>query len=172
MSLPVLIEKSRIYTKRIAKHMVVTLTPFEAASAPKRPRNPPTISLAQAKPIKESIVALAPTNMKGFLFPHDILQLSLMMPIYGWTSVPERGPAIHTRARRDLFMPSERRYGYFRIHQLGPQNVDLCDDLQSHWKARLTMQSAALITKSQPSSPAQEPPKGKIVKSESLTLLC
>jgi hypothetical protein len=49
--------------------------------------------------------------MNGFLLPHDIRQLSLLIPMYGCTNAPDRGPAIQTKARSDLLIPSERRYG-------------------------------------------------------------
>lgn len=67
--------------------------------------------LDHARIIKEIIVATAPPSMNGFLFPHDILHLSLNMPTYGCTSVPVSGPAIQTKAIRDLLKPSETRNG-------------------------------------------------------------
>lgn len=98
-----------MYTNRIAKVIAVILTPFEAASAPKRPSVPVTISRAQAKATRDTMVAAAPAIMKGLRFPHDDRQLSLIIPTYGWTSVPESGPAIQTSASNDLLMPKDKR---------------------------------------------------------------
>lgn len=92
-----------------AKTMDVTFTPREFGSAPKRPRKPWTISLVQARARNENAVAAAPPSMKGLRFPHGIRQLSLLIPMYGWTSTPDNGPAIHTNANMDLSMPKERR---------------------------------------------------------------
>jgi len=69
------------------------------------------ISLAHASVIRHRMVARAPPMMNGRLRPHDMRQLSLFMPTYGWTSAPESGPAIHTRASMDLLRPRDRRYG-------------------------------------------------------------
>lgn len=91
--------------------MTVTFTPWEAGSAPKRLRRPVTMSLLQARIMSEAMVAAAPPSMKGFLFPHGILQLSLSMPTYGCTRVPVSGPAIQTKAISDLLRPSDNRYG-------------------------------------------------------------
>ena len=60
--------------------MAVTLTPYDAASAPKIPSTPDTISLAHARATKDMIVAAAPPSMYGLRLPHDIRQLSLMIP--------------------------------------------------------------------------------------------
>lgn len=91
--------------------MMVTFTHCEVGSAPKRLKKPPTMSLDQARIIKEIIVATVPPSMNGFLFPHDTLHLSLSMPTYGCTSVPVSGPAIQTRAIRDLLKPSDTKKG-------------------------------------------------------------
>lgn len=72
-----------MYTNRIAKVIAVTLTPFEAASAPKSPSVPTTISRAQANATKEIMVAAAPAIIKGLRFPHGNRQLSLIIPTYG-----------------------------------------------------------------------------------------
>lgn len=63
--------------------MMVTATPFESGSAPKIPKNPDTISLAQASVIKENIVAIAPPTMNGRRFPYLLRDLSLRNPTYG-----------------------------------------------------------------------------------------
>jgi hypothetical protein len=49
--------------------------------------------------------------MNGLLFPQGERHLSLLMPTYGWTRVPESGPAIQTKARSDLLIPKLSRYG-------------------------------------------------------------
>lgn len=93
----------------MAKVIAVILTPFEAASAPKRPSVPVTISRVHAKATRETMVAAAPAIIKGLRFPHDKRQLSLIIPTYGWTSVPESGPAIQTNASSDLLIPKDKR---------------------------------------------------------------
>ena len=55
------------------------------------------------------MVAAAPPSMNGFRFPQDTRQLSLRIPTYGWTKVPDKGPAIHTKANKDLLIPKESR---------------------------------------------------------------
>ncbi len=89
-----------------------TLTPCDSGSAPKSPRNPWTISLVHARANREIAVAKAPESMNGTLFPYLMRQLSLRIPTYGWTSVPDKGPAIHTKARSALLIPRDKRYGY------------------------------------------------------------
>jgi hypothetical protein len=91
--------------------MIAYFTPLLSGSAPKSPKTPPTISLVQASINREQMVAAAPPSMKGFRLPHLIRQLSLSMPTYGWTKVPDSGPAIQTRAINDLLRPSDSRYG-------------------------------------------------------------
>ena len=114
----VLIAKSRMYTKRTAKQIAVTLTPFEVGSAPNIPKTPRTISRVHANAINDTTVAAAPASMKGFRFPQEILQLSLRIPTYGCTSVPDSGPAIHTKASKDLLIPRDSKYGCKKIRRL------------------------------------------------------
>src|SRR5450432_3467493 len=87
------------------------LTPSESPSAPKMPKKPRPNSLTQARARRENIVPIDPPIINGFRLPQDILQLSLRIPTYGCTSEPERGPAIQTRAIRDLLRPRDNRYG-------------------------------------------------------------
>ena len=89
-----------------------TLTPCDSGSAPKSPKDPWTISLVHARAKRDMAVAKAPESMNGTLFPYLMRQLSLRIPTYGWTRVPDKGPAIHTKARSDLLIPRDRRYGY------------------------------------------------------------
>lgn len=84
-------------------------------ATPKMLRMPPTSSRAQARRKRETMVAAAPPIIKGLLFPHLDLQLSLLSPTYGCTRVPESGPAIQTRASKDLLKPSEMRYGCRKV---------------------------------------------------------
>lgn len=162
--------KSRMYTKRIAKHITVTLTPFDCASAPKMPRKPCTISLAQAKPRRDTMVAMAPAIIKGCRFPHATLQLSLRIPMYGWTKVPDRGPAIHTKASRDLLIPSDNKYGYITLQSLRsweealPNNLtDPLESSTAHAICSLDIQKLAKTTK-------QEQPPNRGVGQSALTL--
>lgn len=91
--------------------MIVTLTPDDSGGAPSSDRIPPTISLTHASASKEKTVAMPPPIIKGFRFPQLTRQLSLLIPTYGCTKVPVKGPAIHTNASNDLLIPSESKYG-------------------------------------------------------------
>jgi len=91
--------------------MIEYLTPSESGAAPNNPRKPPTISLVHPRSISEMMVARAPPIMKGLRLPQRMRQLSLSMPTYGCTRVPESGPAIQTKAMRDLLRPRDSRYG-------------------------------------------------------------
>lgn len=75
-----LIAKSSTYTNKTANSMMHVLTPFDSGSAPKRPRKPPMISLAQARTMRDTMVAAAPPMMKGLRFPQRRRQLSLLRP--------------------------------------------------------------------------------------------
>ena len=95
----------------MAKTMTLVLTPDDSESAPKRPRKLVMISLAHASVMRDRIVAIAPPMMNGRLLPHEMRQLSLFIPTYGWTSAPDSGPAIQTSASIDLLNPRDKRYG-------------------------------------------------------------
>ncbi|KAI4140417.1 MAG: hypothetical protein L6R39_005809 [Caloplaca ligustica] len=62
--------------------------------------------------------------MKGFRLPILERELSLLIPMYGWTIVPESGPMIQTMASRALLIPSESRYGS-RAHEEVPHALRL-----------------------------------------------
>jgi hypothetical protein len=106
-----LIAKSRQYIKIVATTMVVTWTADAPGSNPNIDKKPPTISLTQASVISEMMVAKPPPTNKRLRLPQGMRQLSLRMPIYGWTRVPVKGPAIHTNASSDLLIPRDSRYG-------------------------------------------------------------
>lgn len=49
--------------------------------------------------------------MNGRRRPRRDLERSANMPIRGWTTRPDKGPAMNTSDMRDLDSPRERRYG-------------------------------------------------------------
>lgn len=109
--IPVLMAKSNRYTNITATTIIVTRTPLDSLSAPKSPKNPPTISRTHARARRDTIVAAVPAAMNGTRFPHFDRQLSLNMPMYGCTKVPLNGPAIQTSAISDLLSPKDSKYG-------------------------------------------------------------
>ena len=123
--------------KATAKTIVACLTPSLSGDWPNAPATPWTISLAQANIMREKMVAIAPAKMNGFRFPQGTRQLSLRIPTYGWTSVPESGPAIQTKARADLLMPRDSKYGYMTISTQPEYTIIVC--LQIHLKAQPPM---------------------------------
>lgn len=108
-NLPVLIAKSKIYTHKTAITIMEFFTNADSGSAPNTPKKPPTMSLVQARNINDMMVAAAPPSMNGLRLPQLRRQLSLSMPTYGCTNVPDNGPAIQTSAINDLLRPSESR---------------------------------------------------------------
>jgi hypothetical protein len=106
-----LIAKSRTYTNKTANSIIVVLTASDSGTAPNIPNVQLTISLVHAKIINDMIVAIEPPTINGRRFPHLFRHPSLLIPTYGCTSTPDKGPAIHTKARSALFRPNESRYG-------------------------------------------------------------
>lgn len=139
-----LMAKSRTYTITTAKRIVRVFVADEFQPTPKMDRKPATISLAQANKNNDTVVDIAPPMMNGRLLPYLDLQLSLLRPTYGWTRVPERGPAIQTSASRDLLRPRDKRYGYGGKRQWGRGYVGNDRSTSGYSPNRMTIQPTTL----------------------------
>ena len=70
-----------------------------------------TSSLANANPINEILVAIAPQMRKSFLPYFGCRCLSLKAPNHGWRIVPQIGEILQTSAQEASLKPTERRNG-------------------------------------------------------------
>lgn len=128
--------------RKTASTIIVIATPLDSLPTPNIPRMPPTSSRVHANAIREITVASPPLMMYGFLLPHLLRDLSLLMPTYGCTSTPESGPAIQTKARTVLLRPREIRYGYRCVSTCSRTSCKQCNyrtirhlDRPSHLKS-------------------------------------